>query len=397
MQTKNLRRWAVAGVLAGLVGVLLPQTLVQAADTPSFPTTSDAAVYLVNGNANTNYAAGAELDWNTPQGAYLSATPLNATPTDYSTVRLPFVAGAEQAITFIAPQGGEKDRTKWKAWSDLVALNGKGVLLPQVTPAYQAYGIGADDGTAATLAPAAIKAAGGTYSLGVAYVKGNGQTVVSAYFTTIGVTAGTGAWKFGTPAGGGSASPTPTPTVSAAATTLALTAGTAKYAGDPVALKATINPAAAAGSVRFYDGANLIGTVNLAGGSETLTTRTLTAGSHAIKAVYAGSTAYAGSTSNTITVKLAKLARFSKVGKVAISGTAKVGKTVKAKVSGKWTPKPKFSYQWLANGKVIKGATKASLKITKVRKGTKLTVKVTASKMGYTSVIKTSKATKKVK
>jgi len=78
------------------------------------------------------------------------------------------------------------------------------------------------------------------------------------------------------------------------------------------------------------------------------------------------------------------------------SGKAKVGKTVKvSKASfskaGK-KQKLKVAYQWYANGKAIKGAKKArkaSLKIAKSLKNKKLTVKITVSKSGYKSKVKT--------
>lgn len=79
-------------------------------------------------------------------------------------------------------------------------------------------------------------------------------------------------------------------------------------------------------------------------------------------------------------------------GKVQVSGTPKVGKTLKAvpaKAAG-----AKVAYQWLANGKAIKKATKASLKLTKALKGKKVAVKVTYTKAGYLDVVQTSKAVK---
>jgi hypothetical protein len=76
-----------------------------------------------------------------------------------------------------------------------------------------------------------------------------------------------------------------------------------------------------------------------------------------------------------------------------VSGTAKVGKTLKAK-AGAWTSGTKLSYQWLRNGKAIKKATKASYKLVKADKGKKITVKVTGKKSGYTTVSKVSKALK---
>lgn len=79
-----------------------------------------------------------------------------------------------------------------------------------------------------------------------------------------------------------------------------------------------------------------------------------------------------------------------------ITGTARVGKTVKVKV-GSWSPRPSYRYQWYANGKKItKKATKSSFKLTSKQKGKRITVKVTGRKTGYTTVTKTSAKTKKV-
>lgn len=78
-----------------------------------------------------------------------------------------------------------------------------------------------------------------------------------------------------------------------------------------------------------------------------------------------------------------------------ISGTAKVGKTVKVTV-GTWTPKPTFTYQWKRSGASISGATKSSYKLTSKDKGKKITVVVTGKKTGYTTVAKTSASTKAV-
>ncbi|MFT3889136.1 MAG: hypothetical protein QM713_13360 [Arachnia sp.] len=79
-----------------------------------------------------------------------------------------------------------------------------------------------------------------------------------------------------------------------------------------------------------------------------------------------------------------------------ISGTAKVGKKLTAK-AGTWTKGTKLTYAWYANGKVVKGKTSSTLKLTSSVKGKKITVKVTGTKSGYNKVTKTSKATAKVK
>lgn len=79
----------------------------------------------------------------------------------------------------------------------------------------------------------------------------------------------------------------------------------------------------------------------------------------------------------------------SKPGKVSIAGTRRPGKTVKAAVSS-WAPGSKLSYQWLRNGKTIKGATKSSYKLAKTDASKNVSVKVTAKRHAYTTVSKTS-------
>ena len=75
-----------------------------------------------------------------------------------------------------------------------------------------------------------------------------------------------------------------------------------------------------------------------------------------------------------------------------ISGTAKVGKTLKAK-KGSWKPAPtKYTYQWKRNGKAITKATKSTYKLKKADAGKKITVTVTASRSGYKKAAKTSKS-----
>lgn len=56
-----------------------------------------------------------------------------------------------------------------------------------------------------------------------------------------------------------------------------------------------------------------------------------------------------------------------------------------------------LSYQWLRGGKAIKGATKASYKLTAKDRGGRLSVRVTASKPGYQSAKLVTKASAKVK
>lgn len=83
-----------------------------------------------------------------------------------------------------------------------------------------------------------------------------------------------------------------------------------------------------------------------------------------------------------------------KVGTVKVTGTAKVGKKLKAKTA-KWGPKSvKVRYRWLRNGKAIKGATKATYKVKKADRRKVIRVRVTVKKPKYLTVVKTSKGRK---
>ncbi|MBZ5625107.1 MAG: Ig-like domain repeat protein, partial [Acidobacteriia bacterium] len=85
-------------------------------------------------------------------------------------------------------------------------------------------------------------------------------------------------------------------------TTLALTtSGSPSTWGQAVTLTATITPAAAAGTVVFYDGATQLGSMALSGGSASLTTAQLAVGSHTLTAGYSANAGYGASTSPAIT------------------------------------------------------------------------------------------------
>ena len=75
--------------------------------------------------------------------------------------------------------------------------------------------------------------------------------------------------------------------------------------------------------------------------------------------------------------------------KPQIAGTAKVGKTLTAKV-GRWTAGTGFSYSWAANGKKIAGAARPTLKLARAQAGKRITVTVTGTKAGYAPTSKAS-------
>ncbi|MEU5954882.1 Tat pathway signal protein [Streptomyces sp. NPDC047525] len=99
----------------------------------------------------------------------------------------------------------------------------------------------------------------------------------------------------------------------------------------------------------------------------------------------------ATATSSTVVVTEGAAPKATK--KPTISGTAKVGKVLKA-AKGTWSPAPgSYSYQWYANGTKITGATKSSLTPKSAQRGKKITVKVTAHRTGHHDGTATSKAT----
>lgn len=98
---------------------------------------------------------------------------------------------ATGVFTFISPVGSENTKANWSAWGQSAFLSGStNVWLPAVGLSSQNLG-----------SIAAVKNAGGDYSMGVAFTMNNGVTIISGYtsFTQIHVTASTGAWTFVTP------------------------------------------------------------------------------------------------------------------------------------------------------------------------------------------------------
>ena len=177
----------VAALVAGLVVAI---TLSGCAARPlTWDPSSDAKVYLMNNTTTLQFADGSTVDWNTNQGVVVTSAPILAVPTDWDPMALPAPAnGALDYMAFIAPTGSERNKASWKLWGSAYPLDGKGALLPSVWPGYLVHGDAK-----------AVKDGGGTYSMGVAYLKDNDKTVVSAYYTTITIDAGKGTWKFASP------------------------------------------------------------------------------------------------------------------------------------------------------------------------------------------------------
>lgn len=82
--------------------------------------------------------------------------------------------------------------------------------------------------------------------------------------------------------------------------------------------------------------------------------------------------------------------KFTGVSTPVISGTARVGSKISVTVPSPWVPADALKYQWLRNGKPIKGATAKTYTTVAADLKQKVSVKVTASKTGYTTVARTS-------
>ncbi|HEV2198405.1 MAG TPA: Ig-like domain repeat protein [Bryobacteraceae bacterium] len=85
-----------------------------------------------------------------------------------------------------------------------------------------------------------------------------------------------------------------------ATTTTVTSSQNPSIVGATVTLSATVSPSTATGTVQFTDGATVLSTGTLAGGTVSFTTSTLTQGTHSITAVYSGDANNAGSTSGAV-------------------------------------------------------------------------------------------------
>ncbi len=152
----------------------------------------------------------------------------------------------------------------------------------------------------------------------------------------------------------GSTSPVDTQTVNQAATTTALTsAPNPSVSGQIVTVTATVTPASPGagtptGTISFYDGATVLGSGTLSGGVASLTTSSLSIGSHNLTAVYGGDVDFTGSTSpvDTQTVnQAATTTALTSAPNPSVSGqTVTMRATVTAASPGVGTPTGTVSF-----------------------------------------------------
>lgn len=80
-----------------------------------------------------------------------------------------------------------------------------------------------------------------------------------------------------------------------------------------------------------------------------------------------------------------------------ITGTTRVGRTLRAH-PGRWSPEAtRVRYQWRADGKAIPRATRSTFRLTSRQAGKRISVKVTASRTGYATATRTTKGTRAVR
>lgn len=187
-----------------------------------------------------------------------------------------------QAATSLVLSATPADSTWGSAVTVTAAASAQGsVLFPTGTVTFTVDGSAAGSstlsnaGAASLVLPATLSV--GTHTIGASYA-GNADFAAST------------------------ASPI-TVTIAPAGTSTSLTASASTATvGAPITFTASVQPTLNAtlpsGTVSFYDGTNLIGTGSLTSkATASLTTSTLTVGSHTVTAVYGGNGNYAGSTS----------------------------------------------------------------------------------------------------
>lgn len=178
MKKKPLIGIAVTAVVVALAGASVTAALAA----PPATVGSDAPFYISDGGTGVALTPGATVLFDDDVAGNPDAD--NSSFTEAFTIP----AGTANTYAFISPRTSERTKSAWNAYTIAGAL----------TPAVSLYGL-VTNSTNTPGSANGVKAAGGNYSLGVAFVNAAG-TVIGASYTYIEVTAGTGSWTFATPA-----------------------------------------------------------------------------------------------------------------------------------------------------------------------------------------------------
>jgi|GEM_PF-1161307 len=167
------------------------------------------------------------------------------------------------------------------------------------------------------------------------------------------------------------------------------------YIGGPAGTPGAESHSVKAGQARADVGAVHPGTGTHHGFNASLLTKKR--GTHAVY-VYAIN---AGPGANRLlgqkAVTIAEPLPISNKAKPRVAGKPQVGKTLKAK-AGSWSPGDlTYRYQWRVGSKSIKGANSPKFKVTKRYRGDRVSVVVTASRIGYASQTVASARTGRIK
>jgi hypothetical protein len=169
---------------------------------------------------------------------------------------------------------------------------------------------------------------------------------------------------------------TPTPTIS----------GTGAVGNTLTANPGTWKPSPVSLSYRWYRNGEVISGET----SSTYNLVTADAGKTISVRVVGSKTAYTAVGNTSAPKAVAKQLTTTPTPK--ISGTGAVGETLTA-IVGVWQPSPvTLKYQWFRDGAAISGATAKSYKLVAADAGKAITVQVTGSRTGYTSIVNTSAA-----
>ena len=165
--------------------------------------------------------------------------------------------------------------------------------------------------------------------------------------------------------------------------------GTAKVGTTLTASAGTWSPAPVTLNYQWYRGGTAISGATKSG----YTLVNADAGKAITVAVTGSKTGYASVRLESAPLASVVKASLEAAPKPVVAGTAKIGSTLTA-TAGEWKPTGvKLSYQWYRGKTAIKGATKATYKLTSADGGKAITVTVTGSKTGYDTTKVTSAAT----
>ncbi|MGW7523303.1 Ig-like domain repeat protein [Streptomyces sp. NPDC054783] len=162
-------------------------------------------------------------------------------------------------------------------------------------------------------------------------------------------------------------------------TSLAVSPASPVVEGTSVKLTATVAPNTAAGTVQFKDGTQALGgPVAVSGGTATLTTGALAAGSHSLTVVFTPSdaSAYTASTSAAVSYTV-KIKAPQVVTAPKVTGTVRVGSTVTC--SATFSGATSYTYAWLRDGAAISGATGRTRALVAADYAHRLACRVTAA------------------